>query len=58
LAQPFVPSSASKLLELLNVAPELRSFYELKPGSRIKAGVPLPPPTPVFPRYVEPEEKA
>ena len=57
LAQPFVPTSAGKLLELLNVGPEHRSFYELKPGSRIKAGATLPPPTPVFPRYVEPEAK-
>jgi methionyl-tRNA synthetase len=58
LAQPFVPNSAGKLLELLNVGPEQRSFSELKPGSRIKAGIPLPPPTPVFPRYVEPEAAA
>ena len=36
-----------------------RSFYERwKAGKRIEAGVTLPPPTPVFPRYVEPEAKA
>jgi methionyl-tRNA synthetase len=58
LAQPFVPSSAGKLLELLNVGPEQRSFSELNGATRIKAGIPLPPPTPVFPRYVEPEAKA
>jgi methionyl-tRNA synthetase len=58
MAQPFVPSSATKLLELLNVAPEQRSFYELNGSKRIAAGATLPPPSPVFPRYVEPEEKA
>src|SRR5216683_3796168 len=54
LAQPFVPSSAAKLLELLGLGPEERGFYELKQGSRIRAGATLPPPSPVFPRYVEP----
>ncbi len=56
LAQPFVPSSAAKLLELLGLGPEERGFYELKQGSRMKAGATLPPPSPVFPRYVEPEK--
>jgi len=55
LAQPFVPASAAKLLDLLNVAPEQRSFSELNGTTRIKAGAALPPPSPVFPRYVEPE---
>ena len=44
LAQPFVPSSASKLLDLLAIKPEERSFDALKPRSRIKAGVTLPAP--------------
>ena len=55
LAQPFVPSSAAKLLDFLAVAPGARDFATLTPGSRIKAGVTLPPPAAVFPRYVEPE---
>jgi methionyl-tRNA synthetase len=58
LAQPFVPTAASKLLDILNVGSAERSFDALKAGSRIKAGVTLPPPTPVFPRYVEPEAAA
>jgi methionyl-tRNA synthetase len=57
LAQPFVPSSASKLLDLLAIEAKDRSFDALKPASRIKAGVTLPPPSPVFPRYVEAESK-
>ncbi|HEY6859884.1 MAG TPA: methionine--tRNA ligase [Pseudolabrys sp.] len=58
LAQPFVPSSASKLLDLLAIKAKERSFDALKSTSRIKAGVTLPAPTPVFPRYVEAEDKA
>ncbi len=58
LAQPFVPGSASKLLDLLAIKPEERDFGALKPSSRIKAGVTLPAPSPVFPRYVEAEDKA
>src|SRR5262249_24672523 len=57
LAQPFVPNSASKLLDLLAVESNERSFDVLKPASRIKAGVTLPSPSPVFPRYVETEGK-
>jgi methionyl-tRNA synthetase len=58
LAQPFMPTAAGKLLDILTIAPEQRSFDALKSGSRIKAGAALPPPTPVFPRYVEPEAAA
>jgi methionyl-tRNA synthetase len=57
LAQPFVPASASKLLDLLAVESDARSFDALKPDSRIKPGVVLPQPSPVFPRYVETEDK-
>ena len=57
LIQPFIPSAASKLLDLLAIPAEERSFYELKQGVRIKPGATLPPPKGVFPRYVEAEEK-
>ena len=53
LAQPFVPSSAGKMLDLLAVAPEERDFAAL--SARIAAGRTLPAPTPVFPRWIEPE---
>jgi len=55
LAQAFVPSSAAKLLDLLAIAPTERSFIELEPRRRIKAGTMLPAPLPVFPRYVDTE---
>ena len=46
---------AAKFLALLNVPLEEREFSALAPGNRLKAGVALPPPAGVFPRYVEPE---
>ena len=58
LAQPFVPASAAKLLDLLAVTPADRTFEALRPERRIKAGAALPAPSPVFPRYVEAEGKA
>ena len=58
LAQSFVPSAAAKMLNLLAIPTEERSFDALKPDRRIKPGVSLPAPKPVFPRFVEAEEKA
>jgi methionyl-tRNA synthetase len=58
LAQPFVPASASKLLDLLVIKETQRSFDTLHPGARIIAGVSLPAPSPVFPRYVDPEDNS
>ena len=58
LAQPFMPSSAGKLLDLLAVPADERTFAVLGGRKRIAAGVKLPPPAPVFPRYVEPEAGA
>ena len=55
LTQPFMPESAAKLLALLNVPLEEREFSSLQPGNRLKAGITLPTPAGVFPRYVEPE---
>jgi len=58
LAQPFVPAGAAKLLDVLAVPANARDFAALGKAGSLKAGTPLPPPSPVFPRYVEPEEKA
>jgi methionyl-tRNA synthetase len=54
LAQPVMPVSAGKLLDLLAVPAEARDFTRLGPDGRMAGGVALPAPTPVFPRYVEP----
>jgi methionyl-tRNA synthetase len=57
LSLPTMPTSAAKLLDQLAVPLEQRNFAALDGATRISAGVKLPPPTPVFPRYVEPEAK-
>jgi len=53
LTQPFMPASADRLLDLLGVPSEARQFAELGGRKRIVPGSSLPPPAPVFPRYVE-----
>src|SRR5207248_5655441 len=58
LALPFVPAGAAKLLDLLAVPEHARDFAHLGKNGRLPAGTALPAPSPVFPRYVEAEEKA
>ncbi len=57
LAQPFVPSSAGRLLDLLGIPDGARDFAALAGDRRIDAGTILPPPAPIFPRYVEPDDR-
>jgi methionyl-tRNA synthetase len=54
LAQPAMPESSAKLLDSLGVPTSERGFAALGGETRIKAGISLPAPVPVFPRYVEP----
>jgi methionyl-tRNA synthetase len=54
LVQPFMPDSAARLLDLLAVPAAERTFATLGGVARIAPGAALPPPAPVFPRYVEP----
>ncbi len=58
LAQPVMPVSAGKLLDLLAIPAGERQFAVLGGAHRIAAGTALPAPAPVFPRYVEPETSA
>jgi methionyl-tRNA synthetase len=58
LAQPFMPGSAAKFLDLVGVPANERMFDRLGGAHRLKGGAALPAPTPVFPRYVEPETAA
>ena len=58
LAQPFIPASAAKLLDLLAIPAEERSFAALGSAQRIAPGSALPAPTGVFPRYVDTEASA
>jgi methionyl-tRNA synthetase len=56
LVAPVMPESAGKLLDQLGVPADARDFAALGPEGRLNAGTELPPPQPVFPRYVEAEE--
>ena len=58
MAQPVVPTAAGKLLDLLGVAPEARTFAHVGQGHRLVGGSTLPAPSPIFPRYVEAEDGA
>jgi methionyl-tRNA synthetase len=55
LAQPFMPDSAAKLLDLLGVPANERDFSKLDGAHRLEPGTALPAPKAVFPRYIEPE---
>ena len=67
LLQPIMPASMGKLLDLLGVAADRRDFAAIDAGAaaggieashRLQPGAALPAPSPVFPRYVEPEAVA
>ena len=53
LAQPFVPSAAAKLLELLGVSEGERMLARVSADQRLPPGTRLLKPEPIFPRYVE-----
>lgn len=55
LTQPFTPRAASRLLDLLAVPEDQRTFAHLGVGHRLKPGTPLPAPSGIFPRFVEAE---
>jgi methionyl-tRNA synthetase len=55
MTQPFMPQSSSKLLDLLAVDPAHRDFSFVNATAQIRAGVTLPAPQAIFPRYVESE---
>jgi methionyl-tRNA synthetase len=66
LLQPVMPNATTKLLDLLAVPSEQRSFAEIDQGEtyakldsakRLKSGA-LPAPQPIFPRFVEAEAAA
>ena len=53
LVQPVMPDSGARILDLVAAAPDARDFAALP--KRLAPGTALPPPAPVFPRYVEAE---
>ena len=53
LVQPFVPTAAAALLDLLAVDADARTFAEISDEPRLQPGTALPKPEGVFPRYVD-----
>jgi methionyl-tRNA synthetase len=53
LAQPFMPQSASHMLDQLCVPQDSRTFACIGADHAVLPGTQLPPPTGVFPRYVD-----
>jgi methionyl-tRNA synthetase len=54
LAQPAMPEASSKLLDILGIPDDVNSRNFVALATRIQPGSVLPPPAPVFPRYIEP----
>ncbi len=52
LLQPFMPQSATKLLDIVAAPLDARNFMALGVAGRLVSGTPIAPPSPVFPRYV------
>jgi len=48
-----MPDSGARILDLVAAAPDARDFAALP--KRLAPGTALPPPAPVFPRYVDAE---
>jgi len=53
LVQPFVPASATAMLDLLEVDAEARTFAAISDDHRLQVGTALPKPQGVFPRFVD-----
>lgn len=53
LLQPFIPQSASKILDLLAVSENHRQFAFAGTTGALVGGVELPAPSGIFPRYAE-----
>lgn len=56
MAQPFMPASMKKLLDLLNVPARARKFADADAAKGLAPGLLLPAPVPIFPRYIAAEE--
>ncbi len=53
VAQPFMPAAMNKLLDYLAVRSGSRNFVAAQQVCFLEEGSLLPPPAPIFPRYVE-----
>ena len=55
MAQPVMPASMEKLLDLLSVPSSERKFANAEIERGLVLGSSLPPPAAIFPRYIETE---
>ena len=55
VTQAFMPTSSSALLDQLGVGAEARAFDAWGEQGALVSGTPLPPPSGVFPRFVDPD---
>ena len=55
MAQPIMPASMEKLLDLLSVPSSERKFANAEIERGLVLGSSLPPPAAIFPRYIETE---
>ena len=51
--QPFMPDSASRMLDILAIPEDARDFTQVGAAHALDGGTCLPAPEPVFPRFVE-----
>ena len=58
MLQPYVPGSAGRLLDLLDVPQDRRQFANIGDADALVSGTALPAPAGIFPRYVEQEAAA
>jgi methionyl-tRNA synthetase len=58
MAQPVLTRAAGKLLDLLGIEADARTLAHVGQENRIATDSVLPAPSPIFPRYVEPEQDA
>jgi methionyl-tRNA synthetase len=56
MAQPFMPAAMETLLDSLGAPAAARTFADAGRPAGLTPGAPLPPPEPIFPRYVEAAE--
>ena len=52
ILQPVMPRSSNEMLNQLNVPIDKRLFTYLTPAAKIKAGVKIEKPSPIFPRFL------
>ncbi|RYE83287.1 MAG: methionine--tRNA ligase [Hyphomicrobiales bacterium] len=58
LLQPVMPGSMAKLLDILGVGADERTFNELVPDAALVSGRDMPAPAAIFPRYARPMSAA